>query len=77
MHAQTFFRGVVKDYLTAKYDLGEKTGNKCDPKKVAEDMRHAKLQNGERRFSRDDWLSKSQIRSFFPGLQLLVESKDN
>ncbi len=47
---------AVKDYLIAKYDLGEKTGNKCDPQKVAEDMRHAKLQNGDRRFSQEDWL---------------------
>ncbi|CAB3977712.1 Retrovirus-related Pol poly [Paramuricea clavata] len=59
------FPKAVKDYLIAKYDLGEKTGNKCDPEKVAEDMRHAKLQNGDRRFSREDWLNKSQIKSFF------------
>ena len=59
------FPKAVKHYLTAKYDLGEKTGNKCDPHKVAEDMRHAKLQNGDRQFSREDWLNKSQIKSFF------------
>ena len=59
------FPKAVKDYLIAKYDLGEKTGNKCDPQKAAEDMRHAKLQNDDRRFSREDWLNKSQIRSFF------------
>ena len=52
---------AVKDYLITKYDLGEKTGNKCDPQKMAEDMRHAKLQNGDRRFSQEDWLNKSQI----------------
>lgn len=28
-------------------------------------MRRAKVQNGERRFTREDWLSKSQIKSFF------------
>ena len=28
-------------------------------------MRHAKLQNGDRRFSQEDWLNKSQIKSFF------------
>jgi hypothetical protein len=59
------FPKAVKDYLIAKYDLREKTGNKCNPQKVAEDMRHAKLQNGDRRFSREDWLNKSQISSFF------------
>ena len=58
------FPKAVKDYLTAKYDLGEKTGNKCDSHKVAKDMKHAKLQNGDRQFSREDWLNKSQIKSF-------------
>ena len=58
------FPKAVKDYLIAKYDFGEKTGNKCDHQK-AEDMRHAKLQNGDRRFSQEDWLNKSQIKSFF------------
>ena len=59
------FSKQVKDYLIAKYDLGEKTGNKCDPKKVADDMGHAKLQNGDRRFTREEWLSATQIRSLF------------
>ena len=59
------FPKAVKDHLIAKYDLGEKTGNKCDPEKVAEDMKHAKLQNGDRRFSQDNWLTTSQIKSFF------------
>ena len=72
-HAQTFFRGVVKDYLTAKYDLGEKTGNKCDPQKVAEDMRHANLQNGERRFSRDEVNLKLGV--FFQGYSCSKKAK--
>ena len=59
------FPKAVKDYLIAIYDLEEKTGNKCDPEKVAEHMRHAKLQNDDRRFSRDNWLNASQIKSFF------------
>lgn len=32
---------------------------------MAEDARSAKLENGERWFSREEWLSTSQIRSFF------------
>ena len=48
------FPKALKDYLIAKYDLGEKTGNKCDPQKVAKDMRQAKLQNGNRCFSQED-----------------------
>ena len=55
----------IREYLTAKYDLGETTGNKCDPQQVADDMRNSKLEHGERWFSREEWLSKAQIRSFF------------
>ena len=65
------FPKKVKEYLTAKYDLGEATGNKCNPQQVADDMRSSKLENGERRFSRDEWLTKSQIRGFFSRLTAL------
>jgi len=33
------FTDEVKQYLTTKFDLGERTGNKADPGKVAADMR--------------------------------------
>ena len=33
------FTDEVKQYLTTKFDLGERTGNKVDPGKVAADMR--------------------------------------
>lgn len=59
------FSKDAKDYLLAKYNLGEKTGNKCDPQTVAKEMRTTRLKDGTRRFKREDWLTKSQIKSFF------------
>ena len=41
------------------------SGNNCDLQQVADDMINCKLANGERRFSREEFLSKAQIRSFF------------
>ena len=34
------FTDEVKQYLTTKFDLGGRTGNKADPGKVAADMRN-------------------------------------
>ena len=31
----------VKDYLKARFDVGEQSGQKADPQKVSKDMRHA------------------------------------
>ena len=59
------FSENVKEYLTAKFILGEKTGLKADPSQVAKDMRNARGLNNERRFSREEWLTKSQIKGFF------------
>lgn len=58
----------MKEYLTAKFDIGEKTGVKADPTQVASDMRNAKDENNSRLFRRDDWLTKSQVKGFFSRL---------
>ena len=62
------FPQKVSDYLIARFDLGEATGNKADPNQVSLDMRAAKEQDGERRFKRDEWLTKTQIQGFFSRL---------
>ena len=64
----TQFSPKVKDYLTAKFDLGEKTGQKVDADQVAKDMRNARTVANQRRFSREDWLSKTQVQGFFSRL---------
>lgn len=55
----------VKQYLTTKFDLGERAGNKVDPGKVAADMRTAGNMDGSRIFKREHWQTKSQVQGFF------------
>ena len=62
------FTDRVKAYLTAKFDLGERTGNKATPKDVAADMRKSNNESGERIFTREEWLKESQIKNFFSRL---------
>lgn len=62
------FTAEVKQYLTTKFDLGERTGNKADPGKVAADMRTARNPDSSRMFERKDWLTKSQVQGFFSRL---------
>ena len=59
------FSKNVKDYLTEKFDLGELTGMKCNPSDVENDMRRARNEKDERRFTREEWLTASQIKTFF------------
>ena len=49
----TRFSAEVKEHLTAKFDIGEKTGDKADPTQVASDMRNAKDDNNSRLFRRE------------------------
>ena len=64
----TRFSSNVKDYLKAKFMLGEKTGQNADPTQVEKDMRNTRGLSNERRFSRDEWLTKTQIKGFFSRL---------
>ena len=48
------FTDEVKQYLTTKFNLGERTGNKADPGKVAADMRTSRNPDGSRMFERKD-----------------------
>ena len=64
----TRFTPKVKAYLNAKFDLGEKTGLKADPNQVSADMRNARDEENNRRFCREEWLTKNQIKSYFSRL---------
>ena len=55
----------TKQYLTAKFDIGERTGEKAEPNQVALDMRTARNENDERQFQREEWLTSTQIKGFF------------
>ena len=43
----------------------KKTGHKADPAQVVADMRTARNENGDRLFSRNEWLNATQIKGFF------------
>jgi hypothetical protein len=58
----------VRAYLTTKFDVGERTGNKADPEQVAIDMRNARDESNVRLFERECWLTKTQIQGFFSRL---------
>jgi hypothetical protein len=60
----TRFPQKVRDYLITKFNLGEATGNKADPHQVSLDMRSGREHDGESRFKRDEWLTKTQIQGF-------------
>lgn len=59
------FSAKQKAYLEEKFKIGEQTGHKADPAQVAKDMRHSKNEDGSRKFSVDEFLSASQIKSYF------------
>ena len=61
----------VKDYLKARFDAGEESGRKADPYQVVFDMRNARTAENKRLFSRDEWLSRGQIQSYFSRLSVL------
>ncbi|KAK3713304.1 hypothetical protein QZH41_000682 [Actinostola sp. cb2023] len=71
----TRFSQKVKEYLTARFMLGERTGRKADPSQVATDMRTTRTSSNERQFSRSEWMSKTQVQSFFSRL-VAVRRKD-
>ena len=62
------FSTNVRNYLTAKFDIGEQTGCKFNSTAVEADMRKCRNENNERRFSREELLTSNQIKSFFSRL---------
>ena len=64
----TRFSPRVKEYLTAKFEIAERTSCKADPAQVEKDMRNARKPSNERLFNSKEWLTKSQIQSFFSRL---------
>lgn len=49
------FTEKVKNYLTARFDLGEQTGRKADPQQVSSDMRKTTDEQKNRLFDRKEW----------------------
>ena len=62
------FSEKVKDYLTKKFNIGEKTEQKVSAEQVAKDMCNARTHDNRRLFGREDWLTKLQVQGFFSRL---------
>ena len=62
------FTASQKDYLTKKFDLGEKSGQKANPESVARAMMTARDIEGNRLFASDEFLTSKQVASFFSRL---------
>ena len=65
---QRRFSKKLSDYLQKKFEIGQQTGRKEDPAQVADDMRRARNANGERMFTRTEWITKLQVQSIFSRL---------
>lgn len=59
------FSAKQKAYLDKKFKIGEQTGFKADPAQVAQDMRHAKHEDGSRRFTVDEFPAPQKIKFYF------------
>ena len=57
-----------KNYLTEKFQLGERSGRKSDPASVARSMMSAMDSQGKRLFSSEEFLTASQVAGFFSRL---------
>lgn len=62
------FSDKQKNYLLAKFQLGERTGRKCNPTVVSKEMRIAKDDNGELLFDSSEFLTSKQIAGVFSRL---------
>ena len=53
------FLEKVRQYLTSKFETGEQSGRREDPRQVSQDMWKAKGENRERLFSLEEWLTEA------------------
>jgi hypothetical protein len=51
------FSDKIRQYLLCKFDAGEKTGEKANPIQVAADIRTTTDNDGNRYFTREEWLT--------------------
>ena len=59
------FNETQKKYLDGKFGIGQQTGHKLHPLSVARDMRYAKNPEGNRLFTRAEFLTEQQVQSYF------------
>ena len=62
------FNEKQREYLEAKFDIGQGTERKVSPEVVAREMRHTKDAGGEKLFTSSEFLSAQKISSYFSRL---------
>ncbi|XP_076086616.1 uncharacterized protein LOC143057233 isoform X2 [Mytilus galloprovincialis] len=72
---KVLFTEAQKQYLSEKFNIGKVTGNKEDPAKVSRDMPYI-LKDGQKRFTREHFLTTSQVASYFSRLALKDRRND-
>ena len=70
------FNEKQKSYLLAKFRIGQTTGHKLNPEVVSREMRRARGTDGARLFQLSEFLTTSQITSFFSRQSAAVRHKD-
>lgn len=76
------FNEKQKVYLESKFNIGQSSGRKVEPETVAKEMRRAIGSDGKRLFLSSEFLTVTQVTSFFTRLaakvrQQLVPTEDD
>ena len=71
----TRFSERQKSYLDEKFSIGQETGHKIDAATVAQNIRYAKDENGNRLFAVDEFLSPQQVQSYFSRAAAKLKNK--
>ncbi|XP_076080552.1 uncharacterized protein LOC143051543 [Mytilus galloprovincialis] len=69
------FSDNVKSYLSNIFEEGERSGIKANPLTVVRNMRVARDENGNKRFTPKEYLELGQIASFFSRLAVMQRCK--
>ena len=69
------FNEKQREYLTARFNIGQESGRKLDANIVASEMRRAKGPNGERMFTVSEFLTAQQVASFFSRMAAKVRQQ--
>ena len=68
------FSERVRSYLQETFFQGEETGVKANPADIACKMRSQRSSNGDKLFSKEEWLSTHQVARYFSRLSALNKS---
>ena len=69
------FNEEQRQYLEAKFNIGQESGMKVDAETVSKEMRRARASNGERLFRVSEFLTAQQVASFFSRMAAKVRQQ--